>query len=67
MNRTTRARLLAGLAAASLLHAAPVLAQAVNGAGGGEVASDIIVTAQRVEQRLQDVPISMTVLSQDAL
>ncbi|MDE2597979.1 MAG: TonB-dependent receptor plug domain-containing protein, partial [Sphingomonadales bacterium] len=67
MNRTTRARLLAGLAAASFVHAAPALAQAANGAGGGEVTSDIIVTAQRVEQRLQDVPISMTVLSQDAL
>ena len=37
--------------------AAPVLAQ--------EAGGDIVVTARRVEERLQDVPISMTVFSQE--
>ena len=62
---TTKRKLLAGLATASLIHATPALAQAA--ASSNEPVTDIIVTAQRVEQRLQDVPISMTVLSQDAL
>ena len=44
--------------------AAPAWAQdTAEGAG----ASDIIVTARRQEERLQDVPISITVLSQEAI
>ena len=39
----------------------PALAQE----SGGEGAGDIVVTARRVEERLQDVPISMTVLNQE--
>lgn len=37
------------------------------GASGGTELSEVIVTARRTEERLQDVPISMTVLSQDQL
>lgn len=42
----------------------PALAQEAERASE---ASDIIVTAQRIEQRLQDVPVSLTVLSQEEL
>ena len=47
----------------ALALAAPAMAQDADGASG----SDIIVTARRSEEKLQDVPISITVLSQDAL
>ncbi|MEO6092613.1 MAG: TonB-dependent receptor [Novosphingobium sp.] len=52
--------------ALALCLAAPAFAQ---GAGEDTATSgnDIIVTAQRVEQRLQDVPISITVLDQKTL
>lgn len=53
------------LCAATALSAAwtvPALAQDSESAPA--TANDIIVTAQRVEQRLQDVPISITVLNQ---
>ncbi|TZG25829.1 TonB-dependent receptor [Sphingomonas montanisoli] len=52
-----RAALLAG----SALIAQPLLAQEVQGV------EDIIVTAQKREQNLQTVPISITALSQDAI
>ncbi len=58
-----RAGLLAGVAVIGAIAAAPALAQdgeAENASGAG----DIIVTARRIEERLQDVPISITVLSQ---
>ncbi|MDE2405343.1 MAG: TonB-dependent receptor [Sphingomonadales bacterium] len=45
--------------------AAPAMAQAQ--ADSGAATGDIIVTAQRVEQRLQDVPISITVLDSQAV
>ena len=41
----------------------PVLAQTATDASG----NDIIVTARRVEERLQDVPISITVFNQEQL
>jgi iron complex outermembrane recepter protein len=47
-----------------LVPLAPVHAQE---AGEGASASDIIVTARRFEERLQDVPISITVYSQEQL
>ncbi|MCB2072278.1 MAG: TonB-dependent receptor [Novosphingobium sp.] len=50
------------VASTVLSPAAPALAQS-----GTNDATDIIVTARRSEERLQDVPISITVLSQDAL
>jgi len=62
-----RSHLFAATALAGVLltgHAAPALAQdSGDSAGSG----DIIVTARRSEERLQDVPISITVLDQDAL
>lgn len=51
------------LAGFSLLPACPAMAQDQ----GGAEAADIIVTARRVQERLQDVPISMTVFNQDQI
>src|SRR5258708_23765450 len=57
--------------ALSLSPAAPTFAQASassqSAASQSGDLSDIIVTARGVEERLQDVPISITVLSQDAI
>ncbi|HMP55357.1 MAG TPA: TonB-dependent receptor, partial [Novosphingobium sp.] len=56
-----------GLLAATALGlgmATPAFAAAEDGAASG---SDIIVTARRVEERLQDVPISITVLSGETI
>lgn len=47
------------------IGATPVFAQAAN--EGASAANDIIVTARRTEERLQDVPISITVFDQEAL
>jgi len=60
------------LLAATILsagYAGPALAQSASSAEGGSTMSgnDIIVTAQRVEQRLQDVPIAITVFNQEKL
>jgi iron complex outermembrane recepter protein len=55
------------LLAATMLggvYAAPAMAQ--NSNGGGD-SGDIIVTARRSEEKLQDVPISITVMSQEAI
>ncbi|MBU6266099.1 MAG: TonB-dependent receptor [Sphingomonadales bacterium] len=46
--------------------ATPALAQATSDSDA-RATGDIIVTAQRIEQRLQDVPISMTVYSSEQL
>jgi len=46
------------------LAASPALAQSDDGAS---TAGDIIVTARRVEEKLQDVPISITVFTQQQL
>src|SRR5690348_15487389 len=56
-----RGRLFAAPALAALLMAAPALAQAAD-ATGGATSGDVVVTAQKREQKLQDVPISVTVL-----
>lgn len=48
-------------ATTALAAAAPALAQEA----ADESAGDIVVTARRVEERLQDVPISMTVFNQE--
>jgi iron complex outermembrane receptor protein len=59
-----RVGLLLGVAIGSIGSAAPALAQeAASNAGSG----DIIVTARRTEERLQDVPISITVYNQQQL
>ena len=53
-------------AAIVTITAVPALAQ--NGAAAdASTGGDIIVTARRSEERLQDVPISISVLSQDAI
>jgi len=52
------------MGALALLQAAPGLAQSTVGPGD---LSEIIVTARRVEERLQDVPISITVFNQQQL
>lgn len=53
------------LAATAIGLASPALAQ--NADDRGSTGNDIIVTAQRVEQRLQDVPVSVTVLNDKML
>ena len=62
-HRNVRSCLLLGVAAAGLASA-PAFAQESKEDTG---ATDIIVTAQRVEQRLQDVPISITVFNEQQL
>jgi len=47
-----------------IVAATPALAQDAAGADGG---NDIVVTARRTEERLQDVPISITVYNQEAI
>lgn len=54
--------------AIGLVLAAPVQAQSQNSASAEMFADDaIVVTARRVEESLQDVPISITVFSQDQI
>ena len=53
------------IGAVGLIKAAPVLAQAA--ASGGDQLSEIVVTARRVEERAQDVSISMAVFNQQQL
>jgi len=65
MSSATQKTVLLAATALSLSYGAPALAQDSESAGGSS--NDIIVTAQRIEQRLQDVPISITVLDQTKL
>ena len=60
----TRTVLITGAAAAALLAASPAFAQA-----GAEAVSleEIVVTAQKREERLQDVPLAVSVVSGDAI
>ena len=61
---TLRTTLLAGAGLATALSASPAFAQqAVADADG----SDIVVTARRVNERLSDVPASVSVLSEATL
>jgi len=46
---------------------APAAGEATDASRGGVELSEVIVTARRVEERAQDVPISMTVLDQKQL
>ncbi|MGE3690896.1 MAG: TonB-dependent receptor [Novosphingobium sp.] len=59
-----KASFLAGVAIASVGYTAPALAQGAEDAGDGDA---IIVTARRTEEKLQDVPISITVFTQQAI
>ena len=56
-------RLIAGVSLLGLIPITPALAQDA----GDDLMSDIVVTARRVEERLQDVPISITVYNQQQL
>lgn len=61
MTKVARAALLAGVA-----FTTPAYAQTDN-ASGNPSASDIIVTAQRRAERLEDVPVSITALNREAM
>ena len=63
MIRRNFAGLMMGVALIALVDTAPALAQAADDSGSG----DIIVTARRTEERLQDVPISITVFNQEQI
>jgi len=63
-HRLVKAGLLLGTVFTGAVGAGPALAQDSSGASAS---SDIIVTARRVEERLQDVPISITVFDQQQL
>ncbi|MCB2058926.1 MAG: TonB-dependent receptor [Novosphingobium sp.] len=62
--RSFKKALLLSVAASGIAAATPALAQ---DSASASAAGDIIVTARRVEERLQDVPISITVFNQDEL
>jgi iron complex outermembrane receptor protein len=71
-----RRALVSAAAVTALASGAPVWAQDSNRADasdaaaarrGGAQVGEIVVTAQRREQRLQDVPVAVTALTQDAL
>jgi iron complex outermembrane recepter protein len=53
--------------ALSAAYGAPAFAQSTDQADEAGSSNDIVVTARRVEERLQDVPISVTVLSEKTL
>ncbi len=55
------------LAATSMAFAAPAFAQETDADADNASGNDIVVVAQRVEERLQDVPVSVTVLSDKML
>jgi iron complex outermembrane recepter protein len=60
------AALLLGVSSVAHAQSSPE-AQAANAAAGGEGLEDIVVTAQRRTQNLQDVPIATTALASEAL
>jgi iron complex outermembrane receptor protein len=63
MNKRTRSVLLTGVAAAALSPNVMMAATAAEttAADSGDEFTEIIVTARRTEENLQDVPISITV------
>ena len=61
---TSRSCLLAGTAAAVVMTFGPAPVAAQEAEAGSDA---IIVTARRIEERLQDVPISITVLNQEQI
>ena len=55
-------------AALAAIGASPVMAQETAGSEGPAAAvEDIVVTAQRREQRLQDVPLAVSAFSMESL
>lgn len=66
--RKSKSGLMSGAVCLTIILNSPSLAQTEAGAPAeSNSANDIIVTAQRVEQRLQDVPISITVFNEQQL
>jgi iron complex outermembrane recepter protein len=63
MRSNIRSQTLFAATALATVMTTPVFAQAEDGMATG----DIIVTARRVEERLQDVPISITVFNQEQI
>lgn len=61
-----RTLLMSGSAMLAMLLAAPALAQTAPGADAADPA-EIIVTAQKRSERLQDVPLAVTVVTGDAI
>src|SRR2546430_49915 len=66
---TSRSQFCAAIAASALAAslANPAMAQNAEGASDAGSGNDIIVTARRTEEKLQDVPISITVFSQETI
>jgi iron complex outermembrane receptor protein len=68
MNMQFRRVLLVASAASALIAGAPALAQPSQSSASGQVGLDeVVVTAQRRTERLQDVPIAVTAFSEQAL
>jgi iron complex outermembrane receptor protein len=63
MKSVLRSHVLFAASAVGAVLSTPAFGQASGNADAG----DIVVTARRVEERLQDVPISITVLNQDQI
>lgn len=64
MRKSTVRRIALAASALSSAWAIPALAQGADDAGTG---ADIVVTARRTEEKLLDVPISITVYNQEQL
>ena len=67
MNRYFKTALYVATALVVGAGASAYAQEAANTSAGGDQLSDIVVTARRVEERLQDVPISITVFNQGQL
>ena len=64
---TARKSALFAATALSLAYGAPAMAQDTAKTDDSGMGNDIVVTARRTEEKLQDVPISITVLTEKAL
>jgi iron complex outermembrane recepter protein len=65
-SRTVRTALMASISLSALFAAAPGRAQ-TTAAADVDDGNEIVVTTRRIEERLQDVPISVTALTAEAL
>ncbi|HEX6860684.1 MAG TPA: TonB-dependent receptor [Caulobacteraceae bacterium] len=62
-----RSLLAMGVSAAAILGAMPALAQDATNSDQGTVVGEVVVTAQKREEAIQDVPIAVSAFSQDTL
>ncbi|MDO9337752.1 MAG: TonB-dependent receptor [Caulobacter sp.] len=65
--RLRRALAVSASAFAIMSIAAPAFAQAEPDTGGGSTVGELIITAQKREEAIQDVPIAVSAFSQDSL